>query len=395
MTYRVLFIYPVTQPYSGQTAATQLAIRELESHGWDCASLDLPSIKRSGSRLFNLVRFGGRMLRDWWRILCAVRGGQQAICFNHSQSYAGFLRMGLPHLLLRRLFPRRFFVASLHGNLFATWQSRSRIMRIFLRILAASDRITVLGDTQRDKLIALGIAPEKLLVLPNTGDVDPMPTEAIALKHSTLRDDSSAPLVLLHLSLLIESKGFMEFLDASEWVARTQLDRPIEIVLCGPLVSTPFTSRQTGSEENAARIEEKIAALNVLPGVSASWLPGAVGPDKKRLFERAHIFIFPSRYPVEAQPLVLLEAMAAGCCLVTSDQGEIPSTIGADSGVYLEDVSPRNLAAVIKNYACDHEARCAAALNGRARVENKFSKDVYRQRWEELLTLGWKLDPPR
>ncbi len=388
MTYPVLFIYPVTQPYSGQTVATKLAIRELEARSWDCTGLGLPGLDRSESWLLNLLRFGGRMLGDWLRIARAARGGQPAICFNHSQSYAGFLRMGVPHLVLRRLFPRRRIVTSLHGNVFATWAPDSRIMRVFLRILAASDRITVLGDTQRDKLIELGVAPDKLVILPNTGDVELLPAEAVAAKQNALHGDPNAPLVLLHLSLLIESKGFMEFLEGSERLARTGIGRPLEIVLCGPLVFTPYCTQMTTIEAKAAWIEEKIAALNALPGVTARWLPGAVGAEKTRLFDRAHIFVFPSRYPVEAQPLVLLEAMATGCCVVTSDQGEIPSTIGAGCGICLGDVSPAYLAAAIEDYARDHAARSSAALNGRARVESNFSKEAYGQRWDDLLSMG-------
>ncbi|MAT39310.1 MAG: hypothetical protein CL946_06875 [Ectothiorhodospiraceae bacterium] len=387
MTRAAVFAYPQALSYSGQTAATLLAIRELRSMGWDCRPIEFIALDRTQSPILRYLHYGFGVIRAWAWLAASVLRGRPVIVFNHGQSLASFLRMGLPHLALRRLFPRRPFVTSLHGSVFMTWAIESREMRFFLRLLNASDKITVLGAAQRKRLIELGISAGRVIVLPNTADLALATEDRVRAKHVALAENPKASLVLLHLSLLIESKGYFEFLEACYAFANseTRLDRPIDILLVGPMAFTGYCTRFTTPEIKRAEIESKIEALNALPGVSAKWIEGANGAEKEALFESAHIFVFPSRFPVEAQPLVLLEAMAAGCALVTSDQGEIPSTVGEGSGSCLTDVSEQTLAEALGSYNEDHNKRLAAALSGRRRAARDFSAKTYGENWHKLL----------
>ena len=154
----------------------------------------------------------------------------------------------------------------------------------------------------------------------------------------------------------------------------------------GPMAFASYCKRFTTPATKRAWIQAKLEALQALPDVSARWIEGTDGSDKEALFDAAHIFVFPSRFPVEAQPLVLLEAMAARCALVTSDQGEIPSTIGDDTGLCLADVSVGPLTEAISTYVADHDGRLAAALAGRQRAALQFSPRSYGENWNALLT---------
>ncbi len=323
----------------------------------------------------------------WVKLVANALNGRPVIVFNHGQSLSSFLRMGVPHLAIRLLLPRRKIVTSLHGSVFMTWARNSLKMRLFLRLLNASDEITVLGASQREQLIKLGVLGERITMLPNTADLDIATEESVRTKHIALFENSQAPLVLLHLSLLIESKGYADFLEACLALASAddRLPRPIEILLVGPMAFTGFCTRFINPETKRVWIEKKIAELNALSGVSARWIEGAGGEEKEKLFESAHVFVFPSRYPVEAQPLVLLEAMSAGCGLVVSDQGEIPTTVGDETGFCLSDISVTSLAQAVRTLATDHNRRMAAALAGHKRAKTVFSPRVYGERWVMLL----------
>ena len=50
------------------------------------------------------------------------------------------------------------------------------------------------------------------------------------------------------------------------------------------------------------------------------------GRRKAEAFEWAEVFVLPSRYPFEGQPLSLLEAMSAGSRSVSTDHSGIPYT---------------------------------------------------------------------
>ncbi|MBO6526345.1 glycosyltransferase family 4 protein [Erythrobacter sp.] len=387
MIHAVVFAYPQALSYSGQTATTMLAIRELEALGWECRSIDFIALDRTQSPAQRYIRYGFGVLGAWVRLAVSALYGQPVIVFNHGQSLNSFLRMGLAHLVLRKLLPRRKMISSLHGSTFMTWAHDSREMRFFLRLLRASDAITVLGLKQRSRLVDLGIPANRVRVLPNTANIEHATEEDVCAKHMALTQDPAMPIVLLHLSLLIESKGYGEFLDACHTyaISSDRPVRPIDIQLVGPMHFTSYCKNFTTPELKRAAIESKIEELNALPHVSARWIEGAHGVEKEALFEAAHIFVFPSRFPVEAQPLVLLEAMAAGCALIASDQGEIPSTMGEDSGLCLTDLSAESIAQALTLYIGDDDQRLAAALAGRRRAAHDFSAKTYGENWHKLL----------
>ena len=147
----------------------------------------------------------------------------------------------------------------------------------------------------------------------------------IEKKHS----DQNSPVHILHLSLLIESKGFPLYLEALEIIARRNLDRTIRAILCGPITFSPYCKQFTSVEDKRMWIERKVELINRISNglLTVEWIPGATGKLKQKLFEDSHIFVFPSSFPVEAQPIVLLEALATGCSIITSAAGEIPTTL--------------------------------------------------------------------
>lgn len=76
---------------------------------------------------------------------------------------------------------------------------------------------------------------------------------------------------------------------------------------------------------------------------------GPVSDNKKQAaFEYADIFIFPSHYANEAQPLVVLEAMAANVPVITSDIATLPEVVrGGETGRLCKPKDPGQLANAI------------------------------------------------
>lgn len=57
------------------------------------------------------------------------------------------------------------------------------------------------------------------------------------------------------------------------------------------------------------------------------------GGEKREFFRGCDVFIFPTLYPHEAQPLVILEAMSYGAAIVTHDRGYIRELMGGVGSV--------------------------------------------------------------
>ena len=260
------------------------------------------------------------------------------------------------------------------------WPDDSLSKKIFFFLLKRASVITVVGNNQKNALVRLGINPNSLFVIPNTFDVNIEDDIDIEEKFKNKKSIN-----ILHLSLLIESKGFPKYLDALEIIALQRKDLIIEAILCGPLSFTSYCNRFKNAKEKTTWIKEKLAKINSSESVTIKWIKGAMGKEKEKIFRDADIFVFPTEFPVEAQPLVLLEAMASGCALITSTAGEILSTVDDKCAVIMSEISPEILANNISLLCENDSLRKDMAKHGFERVKAKFSSEVYLANWLELL----------
>jgi glycosyltransferase involved in cell wall biosynthesis len=183
----------------------------------------------------------------------------------------------------------------------------------------------------------------------------------------------------------LETKGYVEFLEAiSQLASNSQL--PIAVVLCGKIVDKKEDEhRFTNPYEARQWIEKQITQINQSDYIRLRWVNGAVGEDKAKLFQEAHIFVLPSRYLVEAQPIVILEALASGCAVITTKIGEIPTTVNEETAFLLDECSPAAIAEAIRELSHNQKRRQELALNGLKLFQERFSYEKHIAQWESLL----------
>jgi glycosyltransferase involved in cell wall biosynthesis len=109
--------------------------------------------------------------------------------------------------------------------------------------------------------------------------------------------------------------------------------------------------------------------------------PGVVDLDeKRRLMGTADIFCFTSLVP-EGQPLVILEAMAAGLPVVAFDWPGIADTVlEGETGVLLEDRSSDAVADALRVLIEDAAERRRLGEAGRARYELLYTQEAFGRR---------------
>ena len=384
---RLWFVYNTPFSFSGQVAATELIIQEMTKKGWDCQPLHFPAFNRAiTNRFLRYMHYGSRLLVAWLRFLKLLFIREPIVHLNMGQSIFSFIAVGLPYLIFSTLRPTGKVVISLHGSVFTTWTAQQREARIFVKLLRRAYYVTVLGERHKQKLAALGIPEAKILIVPNTCELHALGPEAVVAKQRRLEDDHEAPIQVLHLSTLIESKGYPEFLEALELLAQRPLSRPIRAILCGPMAFGAYCKRFTNEVAKAAWIRNKVERINRSEQVLVEWVPGARGEQKRRLFLDSHIFVFPSMYPVEAQPLVLLEAMASGCAIISTDVGEIPSMLDDQSTIYLEDTAPDVIAEAITCLMQNPQKRIRLTVEGQKQFDGKFRLEHYAHTWEHIFS---------
>ena len=377
----VLFIYSRTKGYSGQQAATDLVIEGLTAQGYQVLQGVTWAFDRDiwgrWAYPFLLCQYAFA----WIKSLCfGLRAS--AVCLNLGQTRISMIRDGIPFRLLAYLRPRTRRIVSLHGSVFMSWQPDQPIAYHFLKVLKHAQKVTVLGPNQRSHLIHLGLPAERVEILCNTCDIPVVTQEQIDAKFQ--KQETTEPFEILFLSNLIVSKGYLVYLNALKRLSQRDDLPPISAVLCGPLKISEFSSNYENEKQARNDIEKIIDEAQQSGQVTIKWIEGARGQAKLELYRHSHLFVFPSQYPVEAQPLVLLEAMASGCAIVTSTVGEIPYTMGK-VGLLLDEVTEDSVAEAIARLIREHSETASMATAALERYRKYYAIEAHMKQWRHLL----------
>ena len=72
------------------------------------------------------------------------------------------------------------------------------------------------------------------------------------------------------------------------------------------------------------------------------------GDDKAKALWDANVFVLPTFYPMEGQPISLLEGLSAGNIIVTTKHSGIPDIIDEKNGFFVPVQSPESIAICLK-----------------------------------------------
>lgn len=105
------------------------------------------------------------------------------------------------------------------------------------------------------------------------------------------------------------------------------------------------------------------------------------GEPLEELYSNCYAYVLPS--DMEGMPMSLLEAMAYGCCCVTSDIPECADVL-ADNGVTFEKGTADSLRAVLQGLLAESDRTAALGAAARAHVEKTYNWDSVVERTLEL-----------
>lgn len=364
--------------FSGQKAATEIVLNGLIARDWRIRRLPQPVYNRNGLSVISALRFIFSLFGAWGRSLSLLTARLAWLHLSMGQTRMAFVRDSIPLLIARLSMSRERIILALNGSPFMRWESDSIDAKIFILLIRQSGRIIVVGEQQRRRLIDLGISPERVLVITNTAVLEavrvPLPRQFYL----------NEPMRLLHLSSLIDTKGFTDYLEALALLGATP-GLQIDAVLCGKVVVSEFAERFHDESSATEWIEHRMSEINQSSRVRVRWIRGANGVEKTRLYEEADIFVLPTRYAVEAQPLVLLEAMSVGCAIITTRIGEIETILDEDSARFVESGSIEALAATMADLVEDSDSRQAMSMAAAERFHSRYALEKHLDAWESLL----------
>ena len=252
----------------------------------------------------------------------------------------------LPDALLGQWLSKKFdlpLVVTAHGSdvpgynpdRFQLWHKA--IAPFWRKHVRAIDTI-VCPSQYLEGLIKSSEPKAKTVTIPNGFDVDKFNSGRARKKR------------ILTLTRMLERKGVQDVLRS---LAEPGLDYEIHVIGTGAYL------------DELKRLDAELGTQAIFHG----WLDND-SDELRELLETTSIFVFPSH--AENFPLVLLEAMAAGAAIITTDQTGCREVVG-DAALTVPPGQPAAIREALEKLAGDPELRDKLGRAARTRLEENFA----------------------
>ncbi|WP_339876385.1 glycosyltransferase family 4 protein [uncultured Algoriphagus sp.] len=245
------------------------------------------------------------------------------IYITPGQTFYGIIKYS-PFIILA-YFLKVPYVIHLHGNyLGKEYISLKGIKKkLFTFLVSNASAGIVLSNSLRGNFNNL-IPDSRVYVVYNFVEKDILST------FSSINSKPKDFLRILFLSNLIEEKGIIDFLNACVILKLKQI---------------PFKATVAGAFDNAVRV--KVNSLFSQLDQSLDYLGVINGNDKLNAFINSNVFILPTYYKMEGQPISLLEGLAAKNIIITTNHAGIPDIISSKNGFLVNPKSPQQIADIL------------------------------------------------
>jgi glycosyltransferase involved in cell wall biosynthesis len=259
--------------------------------------------------------------------------GQRGVILYLALSGGRGQLVDLIYVLISKLFRRPMFI---HHHSFVYINSPSWLNRCFFELVRNATHIALSPNMGQALARVYGLNPAAVVVLSNAAFYEP-DDEARAASND------AAPLQLGFLSNITFEKGIVEFFGILEKLNQCGVGYRAHIA--GPLA--PET-RQT--------FDRLLGAAN-----DVEYVGPVYGGQKERFYRQLDVFLFPTNYANEAEPLVIYEAMRQGVHVIACDRGSISEMLRNGAGLaFTREHIVESAAAHIAKFNEDRHALAAA-----------------------------------
>ena len=326
---RTILIGNYPPPFSGQSIAFKTLVDGFEKDGRKFTMIN--TIEKPGRRgtFYRTLDY----LFIMTKLLLVLSTARVSIVYHIvSSNKTGFIRDYLI-INLARFFGKKIILHSHNGNYdqfynssSEKWQKTiSKTINKASKIVLLSQRLThtffFVTDQSKFEFVANGIP----INVPEEIDKDFGTTD------------------VLFLSNLIESKGYLDFLDAIILLKQQGKHQDFHFHFAGAFMLNATQDVSYQSVEEAEKLfyvkidNHQLSDIITYHGV-------VNGKKKSNLLSKANVFVLPSYYNLEAQPITIIEAMAFGCAVYATDYRGIPEILeDRVNGEFIKPKDPQDI----------------------------------------------------
>lgn len=361
---KILVIGPFPNPITGQSIANEMVLNGLrENHEVDYIDTnffkELTDKKKQGK--FDFTKISITIKNSYSDCKKILTNNYDIVYMTPGGTYLGFMRFS-HYIICATLKKSRIFMHIHNGYFRKMYDMQNSLKKTTLNyLLDKSSGIIVLGDSLKSMFEGI-ISDEKIFVCENGVQDDVVATEEeIFQKIERYKTDSKKR--VLYLSNLMVEKGILDLLKASE----SFNDDEIEFNLAGAIEP----SIKNIVEDYLVKYPNKIKYHGIVRG-----------DKKKKLLLENYIFILPTYYSNEGQPISILEAYATGCAVITDKSiGGIRDVFSDGvNGLSIENKNIKSIVECIENI----ELQKYFKINYEVLLE-KYIKKKFISRIEEII----------
>lgn len=265
-----------------------------------------------------------------------------------SQATLGFFKDSI-FIIICKIYGSKVMI-QLRGSDFKRWISNaSGLVRFYVKqVLKIPGGVIVLGQNLRH-LFEAYFPGEKIFVVPNGGNYPVVERPY----------NQTGPVKIIYLANLQPSKGIEDVVEALRIVNRDLPDS--------------FTMEIIGEWR---RPETKQKCISIIKDnkIPVTFYDSSVSKRKFDFLVKSDIFVFTPREP-EGHPWVIVEAMASGLAIISTDQGAIiESVIDGKNGFIVKPNAPEEIAEKLKLLISNSSLRIQMGKSSREFYLEKFTE---------------------
>ncbi|MFO0322845.1 MAG: glycosyltransferase [Bacteroidota bacterium] len=320
----VMILGKLPPPYMGPSIATEILLKSELKNKFKLVHLETKiNIILSSFGKWNFAKVFKNIAVYINMIRLLILNKPDVVLIPISQTTTGFLKDSI--FILFAAFFRRKIVIQLRGSNLNNWLSNATGLTksYFKFILKRTKGVIVLGENLR-YLFKTYFSETSIFVIPNGGNYG----------YTKVVKDKNAEIKILFFSNFLESKGILDVLKSIEILSSKKVTHKYSIDFVGAWNNEDFKNKCFKFLENK--------------NLPAIFHTAKSGKEKVKFLSEADIFVFPPRDP-EGHPWAIVEAMAAGLPIISTDRGAIvESVIDSKNGFIVESHNPKMIADALK-----------------------------------------------
>lgn len=314
---KILIIGPFPKPINGCSLANEVLLKQLTLK--EDVSVDRINTNTNNISSENVGKFSfGKVFSFFksYKLIFSI-GKFDIIYTTPGQTFYGIAKY-IPFYFCCLLL-RKPYVIHIHGNhlgneYIALKGIKKKLFSYYIKRASAG---IVLSNSLRNNFNNL-LHNDKVFEVENFAENELIQNTFLIKKKDKLR--------LVYLSNLMEEKGVIDFLDCLILLKKKGIDFIADIA--GKI-----------EDESEVLISKKFEDLNGF----INYHGVIFGEAKVKLLEESNVFILPTYYRMEGQPISLIEAMATGNIILTTSFSGIPDIITSDNGYFVEAKNPESI----------------------------------------------------